>query len=93
MKMIIEKDDGSKEEFTNFFAVGATDKGEGEGAGIHKYFSYEDCRIIVVGGLLKKAWIYADIAWDKFIAENFDAPWIDEPDKEALEGRITRGQS
>lgn len=93
MRMIIEKDDGSREEFTNFFAVGAIDKSESAGGEIHKYFSYEDCRILVVGGLLKKTWIYADIEWDKFITENFDAPWIDAPDMEALEGRITRGQN
>lgn len=92
MRMIIENDDGTTETFSNFFAVGAIDKGDGEGAAFSKFFAYDSCRVRVVGGLIKKTWIYADIEWDKFIDENFDAPWIDTPDDEALSARITRSQ-
>ena len=93
-KLIIEQDDGSREEYTNFFVVAAIDTEIerdddeiGSGAIIHTIIGY-DCRLMVVGGMLEKAAMKAGLAWDEFIKRHFSSPPLVKPDDEALNMRI-----
>ena len=86
-KLILEQDDGTREEFTTFFAVLATDAGDG--AEIRQVIGL-DCRVLVAGAMLKKAIIKASDAWDEFVKRTFsDRELISmEPDNEAFRKRI-----
>lgn len=84
-KLIIEMDDGTKEEYTTYFAVTARD--EGDGAEIREAMGI-DCRVLVAGAMLKKAAIKADVAWNEFVKRAFPTPPLTQPDDEALQNRI-----
>lgn len=85
-KLIIEKDDGTQEEYTTFFAVFARDTGAG--AEIRQSIGI-DCRILVAGAMFKKAIIKANVAFDEFVKIAFSSPPLTTPDDEALQARIT----
>lgn len=96
-KLIIESDDGTREEYINFFAVVAIDTGiesiddeacnTPRGAIIHEEIGY-NCRLLVAGAMLKKATLKAEIAWNEFINRHFSTPPLVRPDDEALNARI-----
>jgi hypothetical protein len=84
-KLIIEKEDGTQEEYTTFFAVTARDMGDS--AEIRQAIGI-DCRVLVAGAMLKKAIIKADVAWNEFVKRAFPTPPLTQPDDEALQNRI-----
>ena len=84
-KLIIEMDDGTKEEYTNFFAAVARDSGDGVKI---REAIWVDCRILIAGTMLRKAIIKANAAWNEFVKRAFPYPPLALPDDEALQNRI-----
>lgn len=91
-KLILEKDDGTRDEYTTFFAVLAVDTGTGKGGIFHEVIGM-DCRTLVAGAMLRKAMACSWDSWNDFIRISFDTPPLAQPDIEALEKRIKWSKS
>jgi len=97
-KVVVFFEDGSVEEFTTFFLVGAVDYGtstKGQpSTKIRRVVACDNARLLVFGAMLRKASIEASHTFEKLMkAEGQFSYPFDEVSKSALQHRISWSES
>lgn len=97
-KVVVFFEDGSVEEFTTFFLVGAVDYGTGikgqTSAKFRRVVACNNARLLVFGAMLRKASIEAAHTYEKLMKAEGEITYpFDEVSESALEHRISWSES